>query len=404
MLKKTFFISVLSLTFFCCSKNDTTEEENPNICEEGMNFSHEVLKTINSLELVEIIKTNDGGYIGLHHAEDFIIHKFDQNFSIVWEKTFSGSDIDRAQSIIQTNDNGFIVAGYSRSNDGDFDQNYGDYDIWILKLNPLGDLEWKKNYGGNSADGLSGKRSVVENENGKLTITGYTKSKFEGSEYKGGYDALLFQVTSEGELVFRKTYGGTKNDFGRELIINNSNYNVLLKYGSSDGSFNKEGNWILNSDDEGKIVWNTFLGGINSGSLTIDSSNNIISANTNFYELLLHKINLNGEIIDTKTINSLGSTKQYSINDIIVDQEGNISVVGDLGLGNDQDAFIMNLCTSFEQKFDKTFGGNDYDKIRSILPLRDGYLLTFNTFSNNLEGVNNNNTMSTFFWKIIKPN
>ena len=56
--------------------------------------------------------------------------------TIQWQKSLGGSDSDVANSIIQTNDGGYIVAGFSASNDGDVSGNHGVYDCWIVKLSP----------------------------------------------------------------------------------------------------------------------------------------------------------------------------------------------------------------------------------------------------------------------------
>ena len=411
MIKKIIIISILSLCLFSCSKNDpevikenpSNEEENEssvdnesNNCELAIEFHEEVVKTINSLRLKDLVRTSDGGYISINNSEDFSIYKLDQNFNIEWEKTYGGSDSDRAQSIIQVNDNGYIVTGYSKSSDGDFDENYGDYDIWILKLNSFGDLEWIKNYGGNDADGISGKNSVVEEENGNLTVIGYSKSDFKEYQNKGGYDILLFQVNSEGDLIFQKTFGGSENDYGRKLIKYNSKYNILVKSNSLNGSFNKEGNWVFQTDNNGNLVWSTFLGGINSGEITMDSSNNIIAANTNFYDIVLHKINPDGEILNTKTVNIFGSEKQYTVGDIISDQNDYITIVGNIANTKDADAFILNLCNSFEPVFDRTYSGDKFEFATSIFPFNNGYLISFYTYTSN------NYSEYTSFLELIK--
>ena len=61
-------------------------------------------------------------------------YNLNSNGNILWQKSLGGSNIDIANSIKQTNDGGYIIAGYSKSNDGDATGNHGDYDFWILKL------------------------------------------------------------------------------------------------------------------------------------------------------------------------------------------------------------------------------------------------------------------------------
>lgn|GEM_PF-5578551 len=72
--------------------------------------------------------------------------------SIEWKKTLGGSGEDIATSVIQTQDNGFVIAGYSHSNDGDVSSNNGYSDAWIVKLDSSGILVWEKTFGSVSYD------------------------------------------------------------------------------------------------------------------------------------------------------------------------------------------------------------------------------------------------------------
>ena len=62
--------------------------------------------------------------------------------SVTWQKTYGGSGSDQANSIKQTSDGGYVVAGYTDSS------GEGDDDIWILKLTSNGTVDWHRNYGG----------------------------------------------------------------------------------------------------------------------------------------------------------------------------------------------------------------------------------------------------------------
>jgi hypothetical protein len=112
-----------------------------------------------------IQQTSDGGFIvagssnstngdvsGNHGGYDYWIVKLDSHAFIEWQKSLGGSNDDYATSIHQTTDGGFIVAGYSNSNDGDVSGNQGDYDYWIVKLGAAGNIEWRKCLGGSGND------------------------------------------------------------------------------------------------------------------------------------------------------------------------------------------------------------------------------------------------------------
>ena len=83
--------------------------------------------------------------------------------SIEWEKTYGGFQSEIPYSVDQTIDEGFIIAGRTRSDDGDVNNNYGQTDYWVIKIDASGDLEWEKNYGGSSFDiGRSIKQTLDE--------------------------------------------------------------------------------------------------------------------------------------------------------------------------------------------------------------------------------------------------
>src|SRR5256885_492802 len=93
--------------------------------------------------------------------------------SIEWQKCLGGSDFDQAFSIQQTNDGGFIAAGWSGSNDGDVSGNHGNIDAWIVKLDAAGNLVWQKSLGGSLGDYFE---SVQQTADGGFIAAGETES------------------------------------------------------------------------------------------------------------------------------------------------------------------------------------------------------------------------------------
>ena len=93
--------------------------------------------------------------------------------TIEWQRSLGGSSYDRAYSIYQTTDGGFIVAGESKSNDGDVSGNHGDKDYWVVKLNSAGDIVWQRALGGNSDDIAS---SIRQTTDGGFIVAGRSSS------------------------------------------------------------------------------------------------------------------------------------------------------------------------------------------------------------------------------------
>src|SRR6185295_1696494 len=88
---------------------------------------------------------------------------------IEWQKCLGGYSTDVANSIQQTNDGGFVVAGYSLSTDGDVNGNNGDFDFWVVKLNESDHLEWQKCLGGSGNDAAN---SIQETSDEGFIIVG----------------------------------------------------------------------------------------------------------------------------------------------------------------------------------------------------------------------------------------
>lgn len=123
---------------------------------------------------------------------------------------------ERGNDITKTKDGGYLVAGTTEGNDGDVSGNHGARDIWLLKLDSAGILQWQKCYGGSKSEDLS---KVQALSNGNFLVFGSTKSN-DGDVtgfHSGGPDMLdywVFCIDSVGNLLWDKAYGGNANDWG----------------------------------------------------------------------------------------------------------------------------------------------------------------------------------------------
>jgi hypothetical protein len=126
-----------------------------------------------SEELFTVIQIYDGGFIlsgnsdSFGSSDDFWLIKTDNEGNTIWEKTYGGSQTDRCISTIQTSDSGYIMVGTTKS------YGSGGDDIWIVKTDIDGNQIWSNYYGGNNDDG--GYSIQKTNDNGYL-ITGFTYS------------------------------------------------------------------------------------------------------------------------------------------------------------------------------------------------------------------------------------
>lgn len=362
-----------------------------------------VLKVIDGKEIRNIIKTSDGGYIGIAYSQDYDIIKFDSNFNIIWNKVYGGSDGDYAESIIQTIDGGYVVIGGTKSNDGDVTINHGGYDIWVCRLDTEGNLVWERSYGGSDGEGVSKENSLMQTSDGGYIFIGHTESNNDDiSLNHGGYDAWLVKINSIGDIEFEKTYGGSENDFGRKIIETNMNYSISIKAGSSDGDFSASGNWVVQIDENRDILWKTNLHGMNSGFINTTADDEIIVVNTSANEFLLSKLDFSGVVIMDKTINFQSlSSKQPSAVKIMQTSDKGFIVIGTLGNGNDADALLFRLTPELNLLYNKIYSGNDLDMSASLIPLNNtDYIYQFFTSSTDIEGIQHSSWMASAIIKL----
>ena len=118
--------------------------------------------------------------------------KINSEGSLIWEKTLGGTNFDVGRSVSKTQDNGFLIAGSSRSSDGDLSSNKGQNDALILKINSSGDLEWQKTIGGSEVDFFYGATELTD---GSVVAVGDTNSSNgDITENKGFTDLLILKA------------------------------------------------------------------------------------------------------------------------------------------------------------------------------------------------------------------
>ncbi|WP_375240284.1 hypothetical protein [Polaribacter sp.] len=173
------------------------------------------------------ISDNKGTY-------DFWVVKISNSGNLIWEKSFGGSEIDEARAITTTNDGNFIIVGDTRSNDKNVSTNNGAADIWVLKISTDGNLIWEKTIGATNFDVA---RAITKTKDNGFLIAGSSRSLDNGFENKGQNDALIIKINNTGELLWQQTFGGSKIDFLYDItVLNNTS---IIAVGESN-SFDKD--------------------------------------------------------------------------------------------------------------------------------------------------------------------
>jgi hypothetical protein len=185
---------------------------------------------------------------------------------LIWEKLYGGSKMDLGGSALQTSDGNWIFTGMTASSDGDVPQNQGEADFWVFKTDTSGTIIWSKTFGGSDYEYAPG---IAENPDGSFWLHGETYSKdgiFTGN--KGKIDVFVLKISADGDLIFAKTYGGTGTDDSGTfaptpdggLIFAASTWSAS---GSGDVVFNhgERDCWLVKLDAAGQIEWQKSIGG-----------------------------------------------------------------------------------------------------------------------------------------------
>ncbi len=269
-----------------------------------------------------VVQTTDGGYFVGGYSEsdvsgdktdptkgqrDFWVLKLDSSGEIVWQKSIGGSLLELLTAAFQTADGGFLVGGYSSSGiSGDkTENNRGETDNWIVKLDPSGNVTWDKTYGGNASDVP---RDIIQTADGGYLVGGYSKSNISGDKTensRGDYDYWVLKLGSNGDLVWQKTIGGSAIDYPRNVVqLNDGNY-LIAGWSYSNISGEKTQNsqgasdyWLVKLDVSGNILSQNSIGGseYESGTYIIEASDG------NFVMTCSSDSNISGD----KTENSRG--------------------------------------------------------------------------------------------------
>ncbi len=165
-------------------------------------------------------------------------------------QTYGGGKSDMAHSVIQTADNGFILVGSTESYDGE-------QDMWLVKTDVNGLLQWDQVYGESAWDCAY---SVLQTEDGGLILSGFTWI-FRGGDLDGAM--WLVKTDANGTLEWDQTYSGLNEDSANAYSVIQTVDNGFIIAGWTEsygaGSFDI---WLVKTDVTGKILWNHTYGGL----------------------------------------------------------------------------------------------------------------------------------------------
>ncbi|MBL0098210.1 MAG: T9SS type A sorting domain-containing protein [Bacteroidetes bacterium] len=369
-------------------------------------------------EVFEVQQTSDGGYIigGMSSSNisgdktensqggyDYWIVKTDSIGSILWQNTIGGNSNDRLNSIQQTTDGGYILGGYSLSGiSGDKTENSISWDYWIVKTDSTGIIEWENTIGGDSVDYLY---SIRQTADGGYILGGSSNSAISGDKTENslGADYWIVKTDPMGQIQWQNSIGGNSNEDFRIINQTSDGGYILGGYSTSSISGDKTENsfggydyWIVKTDANGNIQWQNTIGGssqdylysiqqtTDGGFILGGTSNSTISGdktenNKGLYDFWIVKTDSIGNIQWQKTIGGNDWDRLFSIQQTV--DEGFIlggfsgsNISGDktencLGW---EDYWIVKTDSIGSIQWQNTLGGEWTDYLRSVKQTNDG--------------------------------
>lgn len=289
-----------------------------------------------------VIQTSDGGYLvagttdstngdvaGLRGSSDFWVLKLTAEGDIQWPKTYGGSNFDSVYNVLQTKDNGYLIFGYSESNNGDL-SNLGYSGNWLVKINSNGILQWQKKY-------LSGrnpyymKDGITETNDGDFIFSSYSSENTPTSYNDFGYG--FTKISNEGVLIWRKNISKYSSATVSDLSITKDGGFIVTGYTSFSSNANKL--WVAKFNSNGVLIWDNEFGGskvelsyavkeLNDGGFVIagssDSTDGDLVYNKGKKDIWLIKVNNTGNIQWYKSIGGSRDDEAYDMQ--ITDDEG----------------------------------------------------------------------------------
>ena len=211
----------------------------------------------------------DCSITGNHGGLDYWIVKLNSKGDIVWQKMAGGSKNEYAYGLAIANDGGYFVSGFTESSDGDVTINHGVRDFWIIKLDASGNLIWQKSLGGDQDDEAF---SVQATSDGGCVAAGYTQSaNGDVTGFHGKSDLWIVKLDNTGNLQWQKALGGSGSEGAWSIqVTKDGGYIAAGSSNSNDGDVS--GNhmafgpgdldfWVVKIDNAGNLQWQKCYGG-----------------------------------------------------------------------------------------------------------------------------------------------
>jgi hypothetical protein len=329
-----------------------------------------------------VAETSDGGYIiagttysyGAGNGDVWLI-KTDANGDEEWSRTFGGSAVEYGESVAQTSDGGYIVTGSTQS------YAVGSADVWLIKTDADGNQEWNQTFGGLNEEHAY---SVAQTSDGGYILAGYTESYGAGSA-----DVWLIKTDSHGAEEWNELFGGSEWDSGYSVAQTSDGGYIVAGFTESLGEGYSDA-WLIKTDSHGAEEWNELFGGSSydyAYSVAQTSGGGYIvtgftqSYGTGSADVWLIKTDVAGNMEWDEIFGDSSGDYGYSVAQT---SDGGYIITGytySYGAGS-ADVWLIKTDAHGAEEWNQTFGGASFDGSYSVAVTSDGgYIITGDTVS-----------------------
>ncbi|WP_246034226.1 T9SS type A sorting domain-containing protein [Empedobacter tilapiae] len=333
---------------------------------------------------------------------------------VLWEKTFGGEQAEYLYHAIPTLDYGFLILGSSASDaTGDIQKkNQGGLDYFIWKMDENGNQEWQNSFGGDGDDLL---KSAITTPEGGFLLVGSSNSSKSGDKTEkaiGMMDVWMIKLDPTGTIQWQKTIGGLGNDEAL-TVIRTTDKGYLIGVNSdspksnikSQDNFGSNDFWIIKLDEKGTVLWEKTIGGEQEealktivetkngyliGGISNSKKGELKSQDSHYLSSVwLVELNKEGEIIQEKTLENDQQSNLVSLNST----DSKIILAVNYPAKNELKLVELDENLSFSNEKSKEFKSSV--QINSVLPLENDYLITANTIDYKHKSTTNQNELES---------
>ncbi len=285
--------------------------------------------------LTDMIQTSDGGVVLLatiftDSYKGWVCKINSDSGAIIWEDLLGGSDNENLNDVLETTDGNLLLTGRARSTDGDVTSNFpNSSNAWLVMLSADGNKLWDRIYFEDTSNRFE---TAVETDNGTFLLLDYA---FE--------DYQVLHINATGDVLWKKSFGGTDHEYG---------YNIL-------------------KDEDGNFV----IGGYTR------SDDGDIPGSTEFYDFWFLKIDIDGEVIDSRTYGTERADLLFAMNPtadggyIAGGYSGDFVSATISPFDPDALMYFIKLDKDLNEMWTLSLGGSDYDVLHDIEETSDGGFL-----------------------------